>query len=375
MVANSRSFDADVIVVGAGVMGAATAWQLGMRGVSTVVCEQFALGHTRGSSHGPTRIFRFSDPQETYVRLAQAARKVWDMLEAEAGSPLLEATGGLDVGPHAVACAKALQASGGKCEWIEPAMAAEKFPAIAFRNTDHILYTPDSGVICADKAHQALLELARANGVAISESVATTGWQDRGDHVSVETSRGALKARVVVSTAGPWASRVLAAGGIEGLSLSPCVAQYSYYATEEPGLSMPTFIETGRYDHDAYLVPAADTAPGHKVGIAEAPAVDMADGPFSVDDLRLGPVRDYVKERFPGLRSDPLASETCLYTMTPDQDFVLDRVGSVVIGAGFSGHGFKFAPLVGKVLADLAMTAESAIPLAPFRANRASMVR
>ena len=123
-----------------------------------------------------------------------------------------------------------------------------------------------------------------------------------------------------------------------------------------------------------YALDAAGEAPGLKVGghVGGLP-VDPNDGPFAADEALARTQSDYVARRFPGFVPEPVRADTCLYTMTPDEDFVLDRVGPVVIGAGFSGHGFKFGPLIGELLAALALGQDPGMSVERFRLDRAAL--
>ena len=164
-------------------------------------------------------------------------------------------------------------------------------------------------------------------------------------------------------------------GGIVGATaLTPTLQHLAYFEPREPGVAegMPTFIEWLSPTDVWYAVPPAGTAPGAKAGDHRVgPVVDPAEGPFDVDPRAVEAIAAYVERRLPGLRARPVAPETCLYTMTPDEDFVVDRVGTVVVGAGFSGHGFKFAPLIGEALAALAMGEDPGLPPGRFSARGA----
>jgi sarcosine oxidase len=150
----------------------------------------------------------------------------------------------------------------------------------------------------------------------------------------------------------------------------------SYFAPAGPGdPEFPTFIDWTGPDISWYALPAAGIAPGVKLGQhVGGELVDPADGPFEVNPARIAAQADYVRRRFPGLNPTPVHAETCLYSMTPDEDFILDRVGPVVIGAGFSGHGFKFAPVIGEILADLATGSDPRLPSDRFSLDRPALI-
>jgi sarcosine oxidase len=368
---------ADVVVVGAGAMGSATARALGERGVDTVLLEQFTVGHGRGSSHGATRIFRFAYQDSDYVRMAMRAERAWRDLEDASGETLLVRTGGVDAGPGAQACADAMAACDAEHEWLSRATASAAYPHIDFAGYDRVLRHPAAGVCLAAGAVAAQVRLARMAGVSVREETPVSSVEPGPDGVRVRTPEGEIEARCAVVTPGPWAGRLL--GEMLGAPRA-FVATWqttSYYRPADGSAppELPTFIEWTGPAVAWYAVPAVGDAPGVKLGDHDVgPTVDPDDGPFALDEPRVRETSEYVRRRFPGLDPEPVLAEVCHYTMTPDEDFVLDRVGPVVIGAGFSGHGFKFTPLVGEILADLAMGRTPDAPMARFAANRPALL-
>ena len=374
--ADPLSSRADVVVIGAGVMGSAAARTLGERGVETILLEQFDLGHERGSSHGPTRIFRIAYPDPTYVRMAQRARHAWQELEATANEELVVPTGGLDTGPIADVVAQALKACAVPHEQLSAAEAAERFPQISFDGLDHIVFQPDAGVSRADRTVAAQVRLARKAGVEVLDRTPVESIVPKDDAVEVRTLDSSITAHVAVVTAGPWAEPLLERMG-HGVPLQPILQTISYFAPSSPGGdAIPTFIEWGAPAPELvwYALGPAGEARGVKVGAhVGGQPVDPDDGPFEPDPELTRVQADYVRRRFPALRPEPVRAETCLYTMTADEDFVLDRVGPVVLGAGFSGHGFKFGPLIGEILANLALGLDPGPDMDRFRMDRPAL--
>src|SRR5262249_17346197 len=182
----------DVAVVGAGLLGSATARALGARGASAVVLEQFDLGHDRGSSHGATRIFRLSYPDPAYVRMACIALGAWARLQDNAGEQLLVKTGGLDTGPGAMRCAAALRRRAVAHSWLSGGQVRERFPGIEPRPGERMLFQPDSGVCLAAPAVAALQRLARRDGLPIPPPTPVTGIDLRGDRVVPRTPPAAI---------------------------------------------------------------------------------------------------------------------------------------------------------------------------------------
>lgn len=365
----------DAIVVGGGVMGAASARALAERGRETILFEQFELGHALGSSHGPSRVFRLAYPQPEYVRLAQQALGSWRRLEDAAGEPLLLTTGGLYAGAWAEACGAALASCGVPRAWLPAAEAAERFPAMSFAGLERVLWQEDGGICLAARAVSALVRLARDGGVEVREreEVEHVLLDDQG--IMVVTPSGRVTAPVVVVAAGTWAGGLLSQLAIE-LPLRPALAQVSYF--EPPAgqpVSLPTYVESD-LEHvglgrGGYWIPPHGGQTAIRVGVgAPGRTVDPAMSPFDPDPERLRHDRELVAERLPGFSADPVATETCLYTMTPDGDFVLERVGSVVICSCCSGHGFKFAPRIGELIAELATGTSRQAPSERFAIGR-----
>ena len=360
-----------MVVIGAGVMGSATARSLAERGVDTLLLEQFDLGHARGSSHGPTRIFRLSYPIADYTRLAQQALQSWRALEAAAGERLLVTTGGLDVGPQARDCRASLEQAGEPFEWLSADEATERFPAISFADDGDILYQPDAGVCLADRTVAALVRVARQHGAVVRDGTKVERVEPTDDGVRVRTPSGEISARVAVLTAGAWAPQLLDAAGMPSPTLTPILQRIAYFAAPD---DLPTFIDWSGPELSWYALPSAGEAPGMKVGQhVGGVAVDPDEGPFEVDQELIAMLAEYVRRRFPGADPKAVHTETCLYTMTPDEDFIIDRVGPVVIGSPCSGHGFKFAPLIGELLAGLATGARTNIPDPRFTLTRSAL--
>ncbi len=361
----------DAIVVGAGVMGASAARALAERGRETVLFEQFELGHARGSSHGPTRLFRLAYPQPDYVRLAQRAVPSWRRLEEQAAEPLLVTTGGLYAGEWAERCGAGLGAAGVRHAWLSAREAAERVPAMSFAGLERVLWQEAGGVCLADRTVAALVRVGRAHGLEVREGEAVEHAAARDDGAVVTSASGQLRAPVVVVAAGTWAGSFLARLGME-VALRPAFTQVSYFAPRRGEMpeALPAYIEgetVGGLGAGGYWVPPLAGATVIKAG-AGVPGrtVDPNLGPFPPEAERERRDAEFVVRRLPGLDPAPLRTETCLYTMAPDEDFVLTRAGQVVVCSCCSGHGFKFGPLLGEIAADLATGADPGIPAERF---------
>lgn len=364
----------EVAVVGSGVIGSSAARALAARGVQVVLLEQFELGHARGSSHGATRIFRLSYPDPGYVRMAVAGREAWTRLQDEAEEELLVTTGGLDAGRAAATCAAALRECGVAHAWLPAGEVSARFPGVAVRSGERMLYQADAGVLLADRAVAALQRLAGRDGADIRARTPVLGVEPRGDRALLRTPAGEISAGAAVIATGGWCAGLLA-GAVARVPQLTVTLQRIRYFTPRTADGWPTLIEWSGTAAEWYAVPAAGGAPGVKVG-AHAPgrAVDPGSWPFAeIDPAAEEAAARYVRERLPGLVPDGLGAETCLYTMTPDEHFVLDREGPVVVGGGGSGHAFKFGPLLGEMLADLALGRPTRIPRDRFALARPAL--
>jgi sarcosine oxidase len=355
----------EVCVVGGGVTGLAAAWRLGLAGREVVVLEQFALDHGRGSSHGATRIFRFAYPDPLYVRMAQASLPLWRELEAASGDEILKITGGLDVGDPAIleSVANALIGCGAAAERVSDPGA--RFPWLAVDGA--AVYSPDTGVLAAARALAAMAGQAGKGGVEVRDGVAALSINGSGETVTVRTETGSFRARRCIVAAGAWARELLEPAGVV---LPAHVTREQVFYFRSAGDVVP-FIHHGAITR--YGVPAFAGAAGVKVAEHTTGERTSAQGrSFEMDPEGAARVSAYVAEALPDLDPEPVAFETCLYTLTPDQDFVVDVRGPLIIASPCSGHGFKFAPLIGETLARLAIDATPPLPLERFTLARFS---
>jgi sarcosine oxidase len=328
---------AEVIVVGAGVMGAATAWALAREGRDVLVLEQFALDHTRGSSHGQTRIFRLAYPEADWVRLAQEALPGWRSLESESGERLLELSGFLElIRDPALGSRDALIECGVEFELLEDDEVERRF---GFSVPDGLmaLHQPEAGVVYADRARRAFLGCAQARGARVSENTPVRSLDE-------------VDADVVVVTAGAWAKPLLVQEGIE-LDVVPTreTVVYLRLARDRPPPSVVAELSDG---HGFYAL--TDPVHGLKVGHHKSGPVADPNVAGEPDAEIVRRCAEWAAARYDLTSSEPAAVQTCLYTNTPDESFVLERHGRIVVGSACSGLGFMFAPAIGARLAALA---------------------
>lgn len=332
----------DVVVIGCGVMGAATARALARAGEEVVVFERFTIPHARGSSHGSARVFRMSYPDPTYVRMMREALPLWRELEDERGEQLLAVTGALNVGARAGELEPSFVAAGVPFEWLDAAESARRFPAVAPAAG---LFDPTAGIVAAEQAWLALVSSARAHGAEVVEnaraSVAVTG----GEPV-VTVGGEEVRARRVVVTAGPWLGELLPQRSAAVRTTRETVTYYDVGTLD----GVPVILDWDDPFVYALPTPAGTLKAGLHHGGPEADPEEDAAPAAATTAVTDG----WVRARLGTARR--VAEETCFYTTTPDEAFILERDGPVVVGSPCSGHGFKFAPLIGARLAALART-------------------
>ncbi len=357
--------DADIVVVGAGITGVATARALAQSGRGVILVEQFGLRHDRGSSHGASRIFRLSYPDTHHVRLAQGAVQAWRELEAECGEELIVHTGGLDFGTVATENARALAACGVRHEMLTGAEVTERW-AINAEPEERALYHPDGGITLADRAYEALLSAAVAAGAVVLDHRRVLALElDRGS-VRIQTDGDEIVAQACVVAAGAWARGLLGGVAIE-LPVVPTRETVAFFGLPDP-LGLPPVIDDAVPNADEHgllrpgLINYALAAPGVglKAGLHHAGPPADPDEPGEPDPAIVRWIASWAAKRYPGLDPEPVAVETCLYTNTADESFVLERHGRIVVASACSGHGFKFAPAFGRTIAALARDAATA---------------
>jgi monomeric sarcosine oxidase len=351
---------ADLIIVGAGLAGSAAARAASARGLDVVVLEAFGPGHANGSSHGSARIFRRAYPDPLYVRLTGLAGDLWRELQDAAGERLLTRTGGLDFGAarDPGRLYEVLAGCGVPAELLAPAAAAERWPQFDFTSAGEVMYHADAGVLDPHNAMAAMLRLAAADGADIRFDTRVTRLEPTpsGDGAIAHTDSGTFTAPVIAVAAGAWIAPLL--GNIVQLpELTVTEQQIFHFAPRAiPENPWPAFIYKDGTE-DCYGLPGGrdGEVPGAiKIGEHAGFRVTTADDrDFVVDPGARSRVMAFVGRRIPGLAATPVNEVTCLYTWTANEDFVLDRRGPFVVASPCSGHGAKFAPLLGEIIADL----------------------
>ncbi|HET8895507.1 MAG TPA: FAD-dependent oxidoreductase [Gaiellaceae bacterium] len=314
-----------VAVVGAGVMGCAAAWALDERGADVTVHEQFDLEHTHGSSHGRTRIVRVAYPEVEWVRFAQDAMRGWRDLDPE----LLGIYGLVELVADAeLTSARALDQCGVPYRLLD----RKEVRALGANLPDGwtALHVAEAGVVFADRARHAFLE-----GIDVQTNSRVELLHE-------------LDADVVVVTAGPWVRTL-----VPDVPVKVTRETVAYFRRD--GAPPPSIVDLNAETGGHGMYSLHDPVHGLKAGAHHAGAETDPDQDIGPDPAIVERISAWVRERFPDVDPEPVASDSCIYTSTADESFVLERRGRIVVGSACSGHGFKFAPAVGRRLAALAL--------------------
>lgn len=367
----------DVIIIGLGAMGSAAADHLSRRGFRVLGFDAHPPGHQLGASHGKSRFIReayFEKPD--YVTLVQRAYGQWRDLEARSGKSLLEITGGLWMGtlqsPIVAGARLSAERHGLAHELLDAAEIRRRFPT--FQVEDHLwgLLEPNAGILQPEACVQAQLKEAERHGARLRFGERVLRWHADGSGVRVETEELTVTAGRLIVAAGPWAAKVLA-----DLNL-PMEAHRVHYLHCEPPeperfAKLPLWLIDWAPGVFYYGVPYRAGA-GVKFGLhCASTACDPDTVDRTVSQAQIAEFQTAMERILPGSANRLLWAESCLYAMTPDTDFILDRHPAhpqVAFGCGFSGHGFKFAPVIGEALADLAMEGKSGLPIEFLRLSR-----
>jgi sarcosine oxidase len=370
----------DAIVVGCGIMGASVSYNLATRGLRVLNLERFGVNHRFGSSHGKTRIIRLAYYEDTrYVPLLRRAFQSWREAEAKSGKRLLQITGGLMIGREngelVQGVLKSAKTHGLPCEVLSAAKAAERFPAFTLGEEYTAVFEPNAGVLFAEECVRAFVGLASEIGCEFRFSEQVKGWRSGPEGIEMQTSNGTQVASKVVFCAGPWNGQLL-----RGLVPLQCERQVPLWFSSggQDAFSppkMPVFIMEEEKGIFYYGTPDV----GHGVKVARTHGGEVSEP----DDVRrevterdVAPVRRFISRRMARLDGPPIASTTCIYSNTPDLNFAVGAHPAdprVVVISACSGHGFKFASVLGEIAADLATDGKLAFDisfLSPGRFTR-----
>ena len=367
-----RAYDA--IIVGLGAMGSAAAYQLASRGANVLGIEAFGRAHELGSSGGLTRIIRlayFEHPD--YVPMLRAAWELWPKIEAEAGGKqLIKVTGGLYVGRRGSAVLdgslKSAETHGLAHELLDAHETARRFPALQLDSDMDALYEPLAGILFPDKCIDAHLTLAERAGAEFRFDERVTGWKSDGGGLTVETDRGAYRAEKLVVAAGAWLPKLA-----PELNLPLTVERnvlFWFEPLDSPEIfapdRLPVWILEIDDEHAFYGFPSlpgqgAKVSRHHGGRPVDADSIDR-----TASDADEQPVREFMADYLPLANGRRLDSRVCMYTNTPDFNFILDfhpNDQRIVIASPCSGHGFKFSNVIGSIVADLTLTGKTSFEI------------
>jgi sarcosine oxidase len=373
----------DVIVAGLGAMGSSAAYHLAKRGAKVLGLEARNAAHDQGSSHGESRIIRqayFEDP--AYVPLVLRAYELWEELEAESGHDLLNITGGLSIGSLSssliTGCLKSARAYGLAHDLLDAKEMKRRFPQFELAANEVAFHEQQAGYLRPEECIKQHLHCASRRGADLRFEEPILSWtaDESGEGVSVVTERRSYHAKSLVLSVGPWTNELVPSLPVP-LTVSRRVMFWfrptAQQATFDKGV-FPIFLWEPEQGPLFYGFPRIDENSDPKVAIHHG-GEDCT--PSSIDrSIRprdVAAIRSAIEFRIPALNGEVSRAVTCMYTMTPDQHFIIDahpRHPQVSVATGFSGHGFKFSSAVGETLAELAMTRKTSSDIALFSASR-----
>ncbi len=369
----------DAIVIGVGGMGSAAVYHLAQRGLQVLGVEKHAIPHEMGSSHGYSRMIRYTlQEHPSYVPLVRRSYELWHEMEETAGEELMVTTGSIRAGapdsPFFLNAQEACDLHSIPYEILTASEVNKRFPGYRFPEEISSVYQADGGFLLPERCIVTHVQAAERAGADVHSQETVLDWEVRGDGVQVRTDRDTYTAGRLVVTAGPWAA-----------NLVPELAAYAVPERQVMGWFQPkrpelyaadafpvfgVFTEEGRY----YGFPS-HAVPGFKIGRAhhllqkvDPDAINREVHPEDEDILRQA-----VNRYFPLAAGKLLDGKTCMYTNTPDEHFMigtLDGQPQVSVAAGFSGHGFKFASVIGEIMADLAQSGATEHDINLFRLDR-----
>jgi len=372
--------DFEYIVLGLGGWGSAAAdWLSRRAGADVLGLEQFELGHVRGESQDHSRIIRLSYHTPAYVELAKHAYRAWAEVERDAGERLVLKTGGLDFARRESAIplsnySGSMDAAGVPYARLDAFKIRRRWPQLAVTDDVHGLFQPESGIAMAARGNAAHVRMARAHGATLLDRVPVERLRPVDGEIEVTAGGSAYRCRRLVIAAGAWSNGALTHFGVH-LPLRVTLEQVTYFATPHPEEFQPDRFPIWIWMDDPcfYGFPIFGEA-GPKVGQdAGGEEVTANTRTFEPDQAALKRTVDFLGRYIPRLLGPIIYTKTCLYTLTPDRDFVLDTLpGHPNVAAGIGGgHGFKFASLTGRILSDLAIDGRTERNIEPFRIDRA----
>jgi monomeric sarcosine oxidase len=368
----------DIVIIGAGVMGAAAACEVARSGAQVALIDQSRLPNPRAASTDHSKVFRFAYPDALYARLAVEALAGWRAIEQEMGVRLLTPTGLLLMGKAEsrleTETAAALAALGLKAELMTSSEAAARFPQFNPAAFEHAVLDPSGAITHAELAVKTMIALARRREVTVVESARVIRIeQAAGAKVRIVTEAGeALECRRALVASGPWTRRLLPALAPHLVTTRQEIVYFEPRADHEAFTvgRLPIFIDFGSGFYGFPIHPAN----AMKVGNHHRGEPIEIDNELAVSHESIARCREFFAEFIPQL-ADAEVRETrvCVYNNTPDDDFIIDwqpEIENVLLATGFSGHGFKFGPVIGRISAELLLSGQSSFDITRFRLAR-----
>ncbi|XP_009463422.1 PREDICTED: peroxisomal sarcosine oxidase [Nipponia nippon] len=376
----------DAIVIGAGIQGSFAAYHLAQRHRDTLLLEQFLLPHSRGSSHGQSRIIRSAYPRAPYTCMMPDSFRLWKRLEAEAAPSLYRWTGLVVLGPVGNPELEGCRRSLGANQVLDATVLAQHFPGLRLHAGEVAVWDGTGGVLFADRALRAVQDVFCRHGGTLRDGEKVLRIEP-GAVLTVTTTAGVYRAPRLIITAGAWTGALVAQLGLclplKTLRINVCYWREKELGRPSPSRASPCFMALGlsRAPHGIYGLPALEY-PGlvkvcyHHGSLADPEERDQTSLGAPRPDIAL--LSSFISNYLPGLDPWPAVVETCLYTNTPDEDFILDRHPKFSNIAPSTpdhpllpaGHGFKLAPVVGKLLCELSLGEEPSHSMAPFAITR-----
>lgn len=363
----------EIAVVGLGAAGSAATYHLARRGAKVVAFEQYELGHVRGASHDTSRIVRTSYGDARYVRLAQSAYRDWADLEAESGERLLTITGGVVFlptdGPYAARdFTAALTECGVPHELLTAAEVNERWPQFVVPENVETVFTADTGIAHAARTVATLQMRARVHGAELRDRTAVISLHPDADGVVVRTANGDVRANRVIVAADAWTNTLLEPLGA-AIPLDVMQEQVTYFGPEEPDQYDADHFPVWIWEDDEcfYGFPTFGEPSVKAARDVSENRMTPEERSFTPSPALTAQLSDFVHGLIPGAGGE-LRTVTCQYALTPDRRFVLSPLPEhpdIIVGLT-AGHGFKFTPAIGRVLAELALDGESTDDLSAF---------
>jgi sarcosine oxidase len=366
----------DYIVIGTGGVGSAALFHLAKRGAKVLGLDRFPPGHDRGSSHGRTRIIRqayYEHPD--YVPLLFHAYELWADLGRRIGRPLLHEIGLLQAGPADSEVLAGVRRSALQhrlnVDELSAAELSQRFPGFQVPGDWHGLFEPRAGYLDVEACVVAHIEEARRYGAELRTGISVSGWRDVAGGIEVATDAGEFRARGLVVTAGPWAGQLLKELLVPLIVRRKCQYWYPAAAEYRAEQNCPAFL-FDTPDGIFYGLPQVDGRgpEGDGLKVAEHTGGELVSDPLAVDRVfdaaDNARVEAFLESYLPNVRRELLRHSVCMYTITPDEHFIVDRHPvdpRIVFAAGLSGHGFKFTCVLGEILAELAVDGRTNLPI------------